>query len=203
MEKKSKGGANTHKNPNCICSPCTARRKREQSIQLSQWAKGNTDTEAPGPRDAINADMPIVVAETDTPKARVARWLELRTQDPDISITEAARVMRIGRRVLNASIQTAVEEGWLRFEDPLAKIEYQIIPKVVRNLNKFLDEGDKTVTIETAKGTLFKMYQESKGISDTPQTVLALKIEQPALESSPKIITGHVVGKPRSISTEG
>lgn len=126
----------------------------------------------------------------------MARWLTLKALDPDITIAEAARQIRCGRKTLNASIQLAVEEGWLKFEDPLAKLEYQIIPKVVRNLNRFLDEGDKQVTIETAKGTLFKAYAESKGLGETAQTVLALKIELPEGENL-KIVAGHIIGKPR------
>lgn len=88
----------------------------------------------------------------------------------------------------------------MRFEDPLSKLEHEVIPKVVANLSKFLDEGDKTVTIETAKGTIFRQYADSKGISEQPVTVLALKIEQPdEMNGGMKVVAGHVVGKPRVI----
>jgi hypothetical protein len=51
------------------------------------------------------------------------------------------------------------------------------------------------------KHTVFKQFQESKGISEQPTTVLALKIEtvDPA---NMKVVTGHVVGKPRIIDSE-
>lgn len=106
--------------------------------------------------------------------------------------------MGISPRTLNGLIYQASKEGWLVFEDPLSTIEFDIIPQVVKNLKKFLAEEDKTVTIETAKGTVFKQYQEHKGVSDAPQTILALKIEQ--IEGDgPKMIAGHVVGKPKRL----
>jgi len=77
------------------------------------------------------------------------------------------------------------------------QVEHLLIPKVINNLNHFLDAKDRTVTIETAKGTLFKVFQESKGISEASQTVLALKIEQP--EGMQTQVAGKIVGKPRIV----
>lgn len=194
------GGSWSHKNPECPCGPCRSRRRKAQALALAAGEGWNAVS--PEAADALNADLPFRVEESETPRAYVARWLQLKALDSDITLAEAARQIRIGRKLLNSSIQKAVEEGWLKFEDPLAKIEYQIIPKVVRNLNRFLDEGDKTVTIETAKGTLFKQYQESKGITDTHNTILALKFEIPEDGGDVKIIQGHIVGKPKEITSE-
>lgn len=151
----------------------------------------------------INADQPRIedfvhhVLETGTPRAYVARWLQLRMVDPDITVLNAAKQLKIGRKVLEASIQTAVSEGWLKFDDPLSKVEFEIMPKVVRNLNHFLDDFDKTVTIEAAKGTLFPAFKESRGISEAPNTILALKIEAPP--DGPVTIQGQILGNPRPI----
>ncbi len=127
----------------------------------------------------------------------IAKWIALRALDPDITQVEAARQIGMSRRHLQNVIQRAAQEGWLKFEDPLNRLEYVVVPKVVDNLEKFLAEGDKTTTIETAKGTIFKQYQESKGISDASQTILALRIE-PA-DGDVKVITGQIVGKPRQL----
>ena len=97
-------------------------------------------------------------------------------------------------------IKQGRESGLLSFDDPLERIEHEIIPKVVDNLNYFLDAKDKTVTIEAAKGTIFRQFQDSKGISDGNQTVLALKIEQ-ADGQEIKIMTGHIVGTPKGVSS--
>jgi hypothetical protein len=103
-------------------------------------------------------------------------------------------------RTLYGIIYRATKEGWLRFEDPVQRIENEIIPKVVDNLSRMLDEGNERVTIETAKGTIFRKYQEEQGISDAAQTILALKIEQPD-GTETKILTGRIVGRPKAIPT--
>lgn len=132
-------------------------------------------------------------------RSRIADWLEVRALEPGITNTEIARRMGISRQSLQALIYKAQQEGLLKFEDPLDKIEYEVIPKVVNNLNHYLDAKDKTVTIETAKGTIFKAYQESKGINEAAQTILALKIEAAPGGEGVKVVSGHIVGKPREV----
>lgn len=88
--------------------------------------------------------------------------------------------------------------------DPLARIEYDIIPQTLDNIAFYLSkEGgrDKQVTLETAKATIYKQYQESKGISDAPQTVLALKIDMGDPDGPQlKAVAGSIVGAPRGLS---
>ena len=132
-------------------------------------------------------------------RLRILEWLRLRSTDPLISTIDAAKQIGISHRTLYRDIATATKEGWLKFEDPLERIDFQIIPKTLDNLNHFLDERDKTVTIETAKATIFKAYQNAKGVSDGSTTILALKIEQPD-EENPRIVTGHIIGKPKVIT---
>ena len=55
------------------------------------------------------------------------------------------------------------------------------------------------MTIEAARGTgLFQSYQAAKAESEPVQTMLALKIEH-ADGGETKVITGHIVGRPRSV----
>lgn len=132
-------------------------------------------------------------------KLRIREWLKIRAVEPLITASDAAVRMGVSSRTLYRDIATATKEGWLRFEDPVERIDFQIIPKTLDNLNRFLDERDKTVTIETAKATIFKTYQNAKGVSDGGTMILALKIEQPE-EENPRIITGHIIGKPKVIT---
>lgn len=134
-----------------------------------------------------------------TVKGRIADWLEMRAAEPGITNIEVAKRLGISTRTLNGYIYTANKEGWLKFEDPLDRIEYNLIPRVLDNLDYYLKQQDKQVTLETAKGTIFKIYQESKGVSEAPQTVLALRIEQAPSDGKGEIITGVVVGKPRQM----
>ncbi len=133
-----------------------------------------------------------------TMKSRVKQWALMRLQEPGIKNEEVAKRLGIAKCTLNTYISNARREGWLKFDDPTDKIDFEIIPKVLDNLNHFLDAKDKAVTIETAKGVLWKPYLEAKGIADVPQTILALKIES-ADPDKVKVITGQIVGAPREI----
>lgn len=131
-------------------------------------------------------------------RSRVGTYLGMRALEPSISNSEVARRMCISTSTLNHYLVQARREGWLTFSDPLARMEYEVIPKVMDNLVGFLDAKDKQVTIEAAKGTVFKMFQEAKGISEAPKTVLALKIEMPpSSEDTPR--SGVIVGVPRML----
>ena len=133
-------------------------------------------------------------------RARVAQYLHTKVQHPTATNGMIAEMMGLSRNGLGRIIKTAHEAGLLEFDDPLERVEYELIPKIVDNLNFFLDAKDKTITIEAAKGTLFRAYQESKGISDGNQTVLALKIERADSDGGEvRVTTGHIVGKPRSL----
>lgn len=135
-------------------------------------------------------------------RQHVADWITIRMQDPDITMTEAAKRLNIGRNTLYRAIAQGRAQGWLKLEDPIDRIEYEIIPKTVDNLNYFLDKKDKAVTIEAAKGTIFKQFQEAKGLLENSNTtVLALKIESlPLTDGAPaKFITGQIIGKPREL----
>lgn len=133
-----------------------------------------------------------------TLRERVAQFIRLNAQYPNATRTEIAERMGVARSQLYRYIKEGQEAGLLRFDDPIEKLENEIIPKVVDNLNYFLDAKDKTVTIETAKGTIFKQFQEARGLNENNQTVLALKIEQPDGQEI-KIMTGHIVGRPKEL----
>lgn len=126
------------------------------------------------------------------------QWAQFRATEPGITNVEIASRLGVSAAALNGYITIARREGWLRFEDPIARMEFEIVPKVMDNLNKLLDREDRTTTIETAKGTIFRTYQDSKGISDAPQAILALRIEQ-AEGTNTKFITGHIVGRSKAI----
>lgn len=220
--RKGIGGATSHKNPNCACNACKARRREASAFALSDRA-GEGPVEptqaALGPAiDLVNikpepaldqqtqalieADIVTypVKNEPGAPRMHILSWVQLRAINPDITLAEAARRIGVGKKYLSGLISKASKEGWLRFNDPLSRLEFQIVPKTIDNLNFYLDAKDKQVTLETAKGTIFKQYQESKGITENHTTVLALKLEMPE-DGEIKVVGGHVVGKPK-ISVE-
>lgn len=74
-----------------------------------------------------------------------------------------------------------------------------MVPKVVENLNLFLDTRDKQVTLEMAKATVLAQYAKEEGTAQVSNTVFALKIELPESfdkAEAAKSIKGVIVGKP-------
>lgn len=128
-------------------------------------------------------------------------WLQWKAIEPSLSHKEAGARMGIAPQTLTNLIYKATKEGWLKFTDPINTLRYESMPKVVHNLNYYLDQGDKQVTIEVAKGTLFKKFLAEEGVQDNPTNILAIKFEQapqsPTVDG--KVVTGKIVGKPRSI----
>lgn len=193
-DSNATGGTHFHK-PGCKCNPCKARARAETSlVNSSRDARHLADSE-----ETINADLPELITRKRSIRAHVADWVQIRSLEPGITNIEVAKRLGISVGHLNTILSRANKEGWLKFEDPIAKLEYEIVPKVVDNLNYFLDAKDRTVTIETAKGTIFRQFQEVKGISDAPKTVLAIKLELPEGLVQPSPGTGRIVGAPRQI----
>jgi hypothetical protein len=115
-----------------------------------------------------------------------------------ITNRECAQRMGMTRQNLSYILNKAVAEGWLKFDDPIERLEHEIIPKALDNLTILLNDRDRVATLETMKGTSFPAYREAKGIGDAPQTVLALKIET-ADPAQAKIVTGTIVGRPKEL----
>lgn len=132
---------------------------------------------------------------------RVAQWAAYRMAEPGIKTAEVAKRLGINRNTLQEYIHRASKEGWLKFEDPFDRIDQEIVPKVLDNLNHFLDAKDRTVTIESAKNTIFKTWLDDKGVNESKSNTLALQIQLLPPEN-PKTIEGHVVGAPRLLEGE-
>jgi transposase len=151
--------------------------------------------------EVIDADAPII-ARTSRGSVRehVAEWAMMRAAEPDLTNKEIATRLGLSRQYLQGLLARAAREGWLKFSDPVSRMDYEIIPTVVDNLKEFLAQKDKAVTIATAQGTIFKTYLEAKGVSDTAKTMLALKIEtSPNEHGDVKVIAGQVIGKAREV----
>lgn len=129
----------------------------------------------------------------------VAQWLAIKAAEPMINMVEGAKRINIPYSTLKTYVRQAADDGSLKFEDALERIEHEIIPKVVDNLKEFLDKKDRTVTIETAKGTVFKQFQAQQGIQEGGSMVLALKIETTNNEE-PRTIAGVIVGTPKIVA---
>jgi hypothetical protein len=85
----------------------------------------------------------------------------------------------------------------------MAELEYEMIPEANRVIKNAMKAGDSDVAVKLAQATIWKQYAASKGVSDTPTTVLALKIEMPAnINPADVPIKGVIVGQPRTIEAD-
>jgi hypothetical protein len=130
-------------------------------------------------------------------------WLQWKAIEPKLTHADAAARLDIAPQTLNNLIHEATKAGWLQFKDPMAELEYEMIPEANRVIKNAMKAGDTDTAVKLAQATIWKQYAASKGVSDTPTTVLALKIEMPAnVNPSDVPIKGVIVGQPRSIDAE-
>lgn len=133
-------------------------------------------------------------------KARVAQIAAFKAMG--LNLMEIAERLDLAYSTVKNIVHRANKEGLIQYDDPFERFENQLIPKVVDNIEYWLDKQDKKMTIEAAKGAgIFKAHQAIKVEGQAPQTVLALKIEMPEASGlEAKTVVGHVVGKPRRIA---
>lgn len=186
--KKGKGGIAFHK-PECPCRTCSSHRRQAEALLKSAREGWDTPT--------VPANTVFTIARRDL-KDKIAQWLMHKAAEPGISNKEVASRMGVQPATLNRWVKEAHEKGLLKFDDPLDRMRFEVVPKVMDNLLHFLDAKDKAVTIETAKGTVFKSFQASEGIVEGSKTVLMLKIESIEPDSV-KVISGNIVGVPRGL----
>lgn len=110
--------------------------------------------------------------------------------------TEIAARMGIQSDTLNTLISKAVKQGWLQFESPADRLEFELAPMVVDNVRGFLEAKDKQVTLEAAKGLgLFKTHQALKVEGDQAPAIIAIKIDM--IEPQTMRPGGTIVGTPK------
>lgn len=193
--RKGVGGTFSH-SINCQCNPCKARQRQQETLAI---AAGIGGAHLADPVRAITTKTGVKKPAPKGIRERVAQYLHYSMMFPNAPKTEIAEKMGLSAKRLYEVITAGKEAGLIEFSDPMDRIDYEIVPKIVNNLIEFLDAKDKTVTIEAAKGTLFKAYQESRGLNEQNQTVLALKIEVPDGQEV-KVLAGRIVGTPKRLA---
>lgn len=200
-----------HKRETCRCAGCVSRRREAEAVlarargdvlteeEIKQQKERDRKKKTINSLEPIDADLPPeFVTQGRSMRDHIASYVEVRLTEPSLKHAEIAKRIGMTPKSLSTLIYRATKQGILKFEDPIERINNQIIPKTMDNLNEFLDLKDRTVTLETAKGVIFPIYQKSQGVGDVNNTMLALKIEMISPEDM-KIIQGQVVGKPRQL----
>ena len=150
---------------------------------------------------SVIGEAPVLMEDRSF-RARVVQIAALKAHG--MNLKQIAEKLGLQYGTVKGIVYKASKEGIINYDDPFERFEQQLLPKVVDNIEFWLDKQDKKMTIEAAKGGgIFKAHQAIRVEGETPQTVLALKIEMPPSGSTPKAITGRVVGKPRRELTSG
>lgn len=129
--------------------------------------------------------------------ARILQIVALKARG--LNNKQVAEELGLAYGTVRQIIYKASKEGLIKYDDPYERFEQSIVPKVVDNIEYWIDQKDKKMTIEAAKGAgLFKSHQAIRVEGEAPQTILALKIQMPEGTEN-RQLTGRVVGKPRRV----
>ena len=101
--------------------------------------------------------------------------------------SEIAKTFGLTQGTLNHYVYRAGKMGWLNIDNAKAAVEYELLPKVIRNLHQGLDSTailntgmreSNAMALKIAEGTIFKDF-DPQGPLQQQQTVVAIKIEMP------------------------
>lgn len=102
----------------------------------------------------------------------------------------------------------AGKNGWLpdEIDNPRDRLDYDLMHKVVRNMGQALDdctdlERRDKMTLEVAKGTIFKTYDPQQAQAAAPLNVLSINIEMPT-GPAPTIREGTTGGAPAFVDAD-
>lgn len=150
-------------------------------------------------RKSVRADWNLPASSVVRDKA--AQIAAMRIQGH--SDAEIAEAVELQPRTLKQYLYLAAKNGWLRFDDPGDRLNIGLANKIVDNVEYHLNKKDKVMTIEAARGIgLFKSHQTIKNESETPNMLLALKIEMPEPKDGSTAVqvavpAGAIMGAPR------
>lgn len=104
-----------------------------------------------------------------------------------LSDDQIAEHLGISRKSIGPYIYKAGKNGWLDYGSSREAIENGLAHKVIRNLNAFLDDmsdndSRREVTLEVAKGTIFKEFGAELAAAIAPSTAISIRIEQPSIQ---------------------
>lgn len=122
-----------------------------------------------------------------------------------VKMKEIGEALGHSEDVLRQYLSRAYKRGWINTREMDAPDDALDLlkSKVVRNVEEFLDQRDKDVTVETAKGVgLFKTHQVMKG--ETTQQVgfaLRVQVEMPPMPAgqTPVTIRPGTIGGARGL----
>ena len=121
-------------------------------------------------------------------KIRIIAMQIIAMRISGMSDDEIAPLLNISRRSIAPYVYRAGKNGWLTLDQPKDRIEFELLHKVVDNLNDGLQSSailntgmpvKTVVALKIAEGTVFKQFSEP-ATQQIAQTAVAIRIEMPA-----------------------
>lgn len=191
---------------------------RRSDATPPQIADGAGSAEAPGGPPARVEDAPatplrkplLKLQKNSIVRKKALAIVALRAAG--YSDAAIASELKIAVTTIKAYLYRATQAGMLvdkktksLLSDPTDRVEFELSHKVIRNLNEMMDSDDdqlrKEVTLEVAKGALFKKFDPIKEHVLPSMNVLSVKIEMPS-SGAVEVRPGALGGTPAYVEGE-
>lgn len=189
-------------------------------MSLPPSGSGSTATDAAVSTDQPASEVPAVPAKEKKPywyRERTSKAYEqsmriFAMRAAGIDDKQIAEALRMNVQSVHNLVQIAGKNGWV--SDQLAKakdvVEFQILPKVLRELEAGLDDAhrnEKTgmqvktlVAMKVAENTVFKSFEQAGG-GNTNNNAISIKIEM--VPGPPQQMReGTIAGSPAYIDAD-
>lgn len=166
----------------------------------------------PGPKKGskVKKLLPEGIPELPQPEFKVSgkksiakAWLAFQAAERGISFAEVGRRLGYTGDYIARCVHESIRNGDIIINEPMDRVEFDLIPLALDGLKNLLQAQDPKAIIETAKGTIFPIFKESKGVKEVTSTVLAIDVKLPDGSENAKLVTGHIVGRPKLVAQEG
>lgn len=137
---------------------------------------------------------------SDDSKVRTIALQIIAMRIAGMADSDIATALDISPKTISPYVYRAGKNGWLDLDNPKDRLQYQVMHKVVRNLEQSLDsqailqtgmKESTAVALKVAEGTVFKQFNDTP-TGPVQQAIVAIKIEMP--QGPPHVMREDTVG---------
>lgn len=148
------------------------------------------------------ADLPEWLRKDDESPMRLTCTKIATMQAAGLPNEEIATALGIAARSIRGMMYRAGRNGWLEFDDPKNHLEYQILPKALRNLHDAMDSTAvlntgmlerNALSLKIVEGTLYPQFANQVVASAGP-TLVGVKVEIVGGGDRPQVREGTIMG---------
>ena len=154
--------------------------------------------------------IPEGMRKADDSPMRVIALKIVAMREAGVSEDGIASELGLAKSSISSYIHKAGKNGWLDFADPKNQLEYQLMHKVVRNLDEALDDGTRHITSgvmvrtavaqQIAEGALYpRLAGQQVAVAST---LIGVKIEVVGNAGGGVVREGTVLGTPSYVEAD-